>query len=46
MIKWGDLMKKEVKPHFVPNLKVDSDTSHFSDTFTKCSVDSRKESID
>jgi hypothetical protein len=38
MIKWDELVKKQLKPHFVPNLKVDDDTSHFSDAFTKCSV--------
>ena len=42
MIKWDELLKKNLKPHFVPNLTGDSDTSHFSDAFTKSSIESRK----
>ena len=46
MIKWDELVKKQLKPHFVPNLKVDDAINICADNVYRMSADERKRYLD
>jgi serine/threonine protein kinase len=39
-IDWNKLLTKEIKPHFVPVVKSELDTSHFDNEFTEMKPES------
>lgn len=45
-LRWEELTARTLKPPFVPVLEGDSDVSHFATQFTKCSLNSHKESFE
>lgn len=45
MMDWDKLIKKEIKPLFVPVIHCESDVSHFDKEFTTCSIQSHTSSF-
>lgn len=44
-VDWEKLIRKEVKPLFVPIIHSESDVSHFDKEFTACSIESHASSF-
>ena len=45
LVQWDDLTAKKLKPPFVPIINGENDVSNFSNQFTKCSLESKADSV-
>lgn len=45
MVQWEDLTAKRLKPPFIPIINSENDVSNFANEFTKCSLESKADSI-